>query len=115
MPTLIIRTNVEAPADLRWKMIQDASATVADILAKPEASVMVILEHNPAMLFAGNDAPLAYLELKSLGLPEDRTAELSAALCDFVQTCFGVPPGRVYIEFASPPRHLFGWNGGTFQ
>jgi len=84
MPTLIIRTNVETPADRRRKIIEDASTTVADILAKPEAYVMVILEHNPDMLFAGDAAPLAYLELKSLGLPEDRTAELSAALCDFL-------------------------------
>lgn len=114
MPTLIIRTNAETPTDRRRKIIEDASATVADILAKPEAYVMVILEHNPDMLFAGDAAPLAYLELKSLGLPEDRTAELSAALCDFLQIRFGVPPSRVYIEFSSPPRHLFGWKGETF-
>jgi|GEM_PF-1302133 len=37
MLTLIIRTNVETPADRRRKIIEDASATVADILAKPEA------------------------------------------------------------------------------
>ena len=25
-----------------------------------------------------------------------------------------IPPERVYIEFAAPPRHLFGWNNATF-
>jgi len=66
------------------------------------------------MLFAGDAAPLAYLELKSLGLPEERTPGLSADLCYFMEARFGVPPERVYIEFTSPSRHLFGWNGGTF-
>jgi hypothetical protein len=66
------------------------------------------------MCFAGDTAPCAYLELKSLGLPEQRTAELSAALCGFVEEHLGVPKSRVYIEFASPPRHLFGFDGRTF-
>jgi len=66
------------------------------------------------VLFGADDAPLAFLQLKSLGLPEESTAELSAALCGLMEQHFGVPRGRVYIDFASPPRHLFGWNGGTF-
>lgn len=75
---------------------------------------MVILEPTPSMCFAGDIAPLAYLELKSLGLPEAQTPELSAALCGLLQDTVGIPPDRVYIEFASPPRHLFGFNASTF-
>jgi phenylpyruvate tautomerase PptA (4-oxalocrotonate tautomerase family) len=114
MPTLIIRTNVETPAERRKAILKAASSTVASALGKPEGYVLVILEIDLDMLFAADDASLAYLELKSLGLPEDRTSALSATLCDFMETHFGVPPERVYIEFASPPRHLFGWSGGTF-
>jgi len=114
MPTLIIRTNVETPADHRKKIIEDASLMIAKILGKPESYVMVILEDKMDMLFAGDAAPLAYLELKSLGLPEERTSDLSADLCYFMEARFGVPPARVYIEFTSPLRHLFGWNSGTF-
>ena len=114
MPTLKIQTNVETAADRRKVLLDAATATVAEQLGKPESYVMVILETNPDMLFAASDAPLAYLELKSLGLPEDATTALSAALCGFMEKHFGVPPGRVYIEFASPSHHLFGWNGRTF-
>jgi phenylpyruvate tautomerase len=114
MPTLIIQTNVETPVDRHKEILEAASSTVADILGKPESYVLVILKSNPSMLFAGDDAPLAYLELKSLGLPEQRTSNLSATLCDFMKTHFGVPAERIYIEFASPPRHMFGWSGGTF-
>jgi len=114
MPALIIRTNVETPIGDRRRILAEASALAANLLGKPEGYVLVMLEDNSDMLFAGDPAPLAYLELKSLGLPEERTPELSAALCGFMETRFGVSPARVYIEFASPPRHLFGYNGGTF-
>lgn len=114
MPTLIIQTNVSLAPEDRRPAVAAASALIAQELGKPESYVMVSLQTNPDMLFAGNDSPLAYLELKSLGLPESRTAQLSAALCGLMTERFGIPAARVYIEFASPPRHLFGWNGGTF-
>lgn len=114
MPTLMIQTNVQIPAERRKVILEAASSTVAEQLGKPERYVMVILKTDSDMLFAAEDAPLAYLELKSLGLPEEHTAELSAALCELINKHFGVPPSRVYIEFASPPRHMFGWNRGTF-
>lgn len=114
MPTLTIQTNVEIPAAQRRPTLEAASARVAEILGKPEGYVMAMLQTNPDMLFAADDAPLAYLELKSLGLPEDSTPALSAALCAFMQDHFGVPPERTYVEFSSPPRHMFGWNGRTF-
>ncbi|MEA3277802.1 MAG: phenylpyruvate tautomerase MIF-related protein [Pseudomonadota bacterium] len=114
MPTLKIQTNVQIAPERRKVVLEAASSTVAEQLAKPESYVMVVLETNQDMLFAADDAPLAYLELKSLGLPEADTSGLSAALCSFMEHQFGVPPARIYIEFSSPPRHMFGWNGGTF-
>ena len=114
MPTLKIQTSVTAPAERRKPILKAASSMVAKILGKPESYVMVVLQTNPDMLFASEDAPLAYLELKSLGLPEDNTPALSAALCGFMEEHFGVPPERTYIEFASPPGHMFGWSGRTF-
>jgi phenylpyruvate tautomerase PptA (4-oxalocrotonate tautomerase family) len=115
MPTLKIQTNVATLPTERSAILQDASARVAEVLGKPERYVMVLLETNPDMLFAGTDEPLAYLELKSLGLPEDKTPVLSSALCEFMEAHFKVPAERTYIEFTSPPRHMFGWSGRTFS
>ena len=113
MPLLSIQTNRPAPAD-QDRILRGISAAAADMLGKPERYVMVSLEAGRPMLFAGNDAPMAYLELKSIGLPEDRTADFSASLCELMQTHLGISPERVYIEFSGPARHLWGWNGGTF-
>lgn len=114
MPTLIVKTNASIAPDTVEPMIKRVSARVAELLGKPERYVMVILEPTPTMCFGGDTSPLAFLELKSLGLPEERTPELSAALCSLLQDTLGIAPDRVYIEFASPPRHLFGFDSRTF-
>ncbi len=111
MPLLSIETNQPLPDN---NTLATISSAVATLLGKPESYVMVKYEHNADMLFAGNDQPLAHLKLKSLGLPEDKTASYSAELCQLMQTHFNVTGERVYIEFANPERHLWGWNSTTF-
>ena len=114
MPLLRIQTNQPLAAATGNHLASNASQQVAAMLGKPERYVMVSLEHNPAMLFGGSDAPMAYLELKSIGLPESRTAEFSQALADLLKTELDLPADRIYIEFTDAPRAMWGWNGGTF-
>jgi phenylpyruvate tautomerase PptA (4-oxalocrotonate tautomerase family) len=114
MPYLLLKTNVTPAAGAGQKLLQQASRQVAQALGKPEDYVMVALEHSCPMLFAGSDAPLAYLELKSIGLPTARTAELSAQLANLLEQELGVPAARVYIEFSDAAGPLWGWNGATF-
>ncbi len=84
------------------------------MLGKPESYVMVLVQANQSLSFAGSNDPAVYMELKSLGLPQDSTKALSKSLAELVQSELGVPADRVYIEFASPERHLWGWNSSTF-
>ncbi len=114
MPFLKITTNQTLDDTTRATLLGEASARVAEALGKPERYVMVELADGRPMLFAGDDAPLAYLELKSIGLPEGATPALSDALCDLVGERLGIPADRVYIEFSNAARHLWGWNGTTF-
>jgi hypothetical protein len=114
MPLLNITTNRQFESTQSVALLKQASERVAAMLGKPERYVMVSLVHNPLMLFAGDDAPLAYLELKSIGLPADRTAEFSQVLCDLLTHQLEIPPDRVYIEFSDAERHLWGWNSATF-
>jgi len=113
MPLLSIETNTLLPAN-SGRLTAELSSAVSEWLGKPEGYVMVRLQQNPDMRFAGTTEPLAYCELKSIGLPEARTTELSRALCDRLEKLLAIPPERVYIEFADAPRKLWGWNGDTF-
>jgi phenylpyruvate tautomerase len=114
MPFLKIRTNQRLAESAKKSLASRASARVAELLGKPEAYVMVSVETDANMLFAGTDEPLAYLELKSIGLPQSITASASRALCELVAEATGVATNRIYIEFTDAPRHMWGWNGDTF-
>lgn len=114
MPQLRIQTNQQLTGEQRAQLLEQASRTVAEALGKPERYVMVAVEDGAAMIFAGSTEPLAYLELKSIGLDGSRTPELSARLCALMADHLGIAADRVYIEFTDAPRHLWGWNGGTF-
>lgn len=114
MPVLKIQTNQEVNSADRAQMLTDASAIVADMLGKPERYVMVVFEQNIDMRFANSDKPLAYLELKSIGLPIDKTTGFSAILSQFIHAYLNIPADRIYIEFSDAQRQMWGWNGDTF-
>jgi phenylpyruvate tautomerase PptA (4-oxalocrotonate tautomerase family) len=114
MPLLSVATNIELADPERAEFITTASRLTAEMLGKPERYVMVHLRDGQAMSFAGSTDPLAYCELKSIGLPTDRTTEFSRQLCELLQSRLSIPTDRVYIEFSDAERNLWGWNGGTF-
>lgn len=114
MPYLKLQTNVTTEAAARTQLMHALSKSVAEQLGKPERYVMVAIETGAPMIFAGDDGPLAYMELKSIGLPERSTPMLSDSLSGLVERELGIPGDRIYIEFANEQRHLWGWNKKTF-
>lgn len=115
MPLLQIDTNLEPDPARQAALLQAASRRVAALLGKSEDYVMVSLRPAQPMLFAGSTEPLAYLALKSIALPQHRTREISAALCQLISEQLGIPDKRVYIEFSDVARSLWGWNSATFE
>jgi phenylpyruvate tautomerase len=114
MPFVSIESNCHIDQHQTQQLLESLSSTVADALGKPQRYVMVSYRYNPHMLFAGSDKPLAYLELKSIGLPASRCSELSALICRETSEMLHLPAERIYIEFSDAERHMWGWNGSTF-
>ena len=114
MPYLKIQTNLPISKKAERSVLQDASALVAKELGKPEEFVMVALQPNTPMMFAGTDDPVAFLELKSIGLPADKTKRLSQTLCDLINRHLGIRPERVYVKFIDVLHSMWGWKGDTF-
>jgi len=114
MPLLKIQTNQVLDEHQQSELLSEASQLVAQELGKPESYVMVAIEPPVPMSFAGNADPTAYLELKSIGLPESKTKDLSHALCSLMKAKTGIDKERIYIEFADAARAMWGWNGRTF-
>lgn len=114
MPYLKIQTNLPLTEKAEQSVLQSASKLVSTELGKPEEFVMVALEPDTPMLFAGSDAPVAFLELKSIALPAARTKGLSQALCNLIKDHLSIPLDRVYIKFIDVNHSMWGWKGDTF-
>jgi phenylpyruvate tautomerase len=114
MPYLKIETNFDIDDNSKQKILKTASKAVSEVLGKNEKYVMVAIEPKRPMIFGANQDPCVYMELKSIGLPKTKTAELSHGLCQLIHEKLGVPPNRVYIEFSDADRAMWGWNGSTF-
>ena len=112
MPLLSLKTNatVENPQET----CDSLSRLTAEILGKPESYVMVLVQDQQDMIFSGTHEPAALVELKSLGLPEDKTGDFSDKLCAHVNMLTGIAANRIYIEFSGPARHMWGWDHHTF-
>jgi len=95
-------------------LLANASLMVANALGKPESYIMVALQANTPMVFAGTDQPTAFLELKSIRLPTASTTELSQKLCAFIENSLNIPKNRIYIVFMNAEASLWGWDGRTF-
>ncbi len=112
MPLLKIETNVNTGNS--ENLLKKLSHLTASLTGKPEKWVMVSISYNPGMIFAGKTDPLIYAELKSIGLPVDKTAEISARLMEFLQKELLVPPNRMYVEYSDARSNMWGWNKDTF-
>ncbi|MBM4208355.1 MAG: hypothetical protein FJ190_10225 [Gammaproteobacteria bacterium] len=114
MPYLKLTTNVEIPEQQSPKLLGELSKLMAKETGKPERYVLVECVENKAMLFAGSDAPLAYLECKSIGLSPGQAKSISAAVNSLLASSLNIQGDRIYIEFSNCPSEFWGWNGSTF-
>ena len=113
MPYLKIMTNVATSDEEVQSLLAECSQKLSTALNKSEDYIMLSHESQPQMMFAGSGDPLAYLELKSIGMTGEDTPALSEILAALLQERLGVPPNRIYIEFSASPRGLWGFNGRT--
>jgi hypothetical protein len=114
MPYFAIQTSQPLDDASAAGLAGRASAFAAELLGKPEAYVMTALTPGAVMTFAGSDAPAAFVDVRSIGLPEAHCSEFADAISRFIQTELDIDPGRVFIDMRDLPRTRFAWNGKTF-
>lgn len=115
MPFVKVQTSAQPDSATQTTLLKQLSARAAVLLNKPESYVMTLIEPGQSMTFAGTLDPVCYIELKSIGkLTPDQTRRISQEFCGLIETSLGVPPKRIYIEFADAQGYLWGWNGSTF-
>ena len=112
MPYVKIATNT--PIADKSAFLKKLSITIAELLGKSENYVMTEVRSESSMTFGGSNEACAYVVLLSLGLDPNLHGPITRELSQFLNLEIGTPPERIYINFESPPRSHFGWNGKTF-
>ena len=114
MSYLKIQTNQSISKKSGLKILGSASDLIAVELGKPKDLVMVALQSETEMFFGGSDAPTAFLEIKSVGVPKRKMKQLCHALTDLIHAHFpNIPENRVYLKIIDVRNGMWGWKGGS--
>lgn len=113
MSYLKIQTNQSVRKKSEGEILRTASELVATELGKPKELVMVALEGDIPLIFGGSDAPAAFLELKSVGIPAHKMKSLCHALSALINMQLGIPEPRIYVKLIDVPHGMWGWQGNA--
>jgi phenylpyruvate tautomerase PptA (4-oxalocrotonate tautomerase family) len=114
MPYLSIQTNVGLEEEAQKRLLTEASKLVATNLNKPEKYVMVAWTPAPKMTFDSNPNGAAFLELRSIGIPEASRQKLPGALAKCMSDNLGIDADRVYLVMMDVPGKYWAEGEQTF-
>jgi phenylpyruvate tautomerase PptA (4-oxalocrotonate tautomerase family) len=114
MPYLLIQTNKGIGEEEQSRLMTEASKIVATNLNKPEKYVMVAWTPAPKMTFENNSSDAAFLELRSIGIPETGRQKLPGALAKCVSEHLGVDADRVFLVMMDVPGKYWAQGEQTF-
>jgi phenylpyruvate tautomerase len=113
MPYLSIQTNSDLSEEQRNDLMAAASKTIATQLNKPESYVMASFIPVQQMMLGRDNATRAFLELRSIGVPDAKRNPLCAELTELVSARCGIPANRIFVVLEDVPARFWGHNGET--
>jgi phenylpyruvate tautomerase len=114
MPYLSIQTNVAIEEEAQKRLLSEASRIVATGLNKPEKYVMVAWTPAPKMTFASDPNGTAFLELRSIGIPEPSRQTLPGELAKCMSQHLGIEADRVFLVMMDVPGKYWAQGQQTF-
>jgi phenylpyruvate tautomerase len=113
MPYLSIQTNRALPDEKQTELLGAAVKIVASQLGKPESYVMVSFAPTVRMNYAGEESPTAFLELRSIGIPDLKRNSLSSALTGLVARTCEIKPDRIFVVLVDVNARFWSASGAT--
>ncbi len=115
MPMIHVHLSISVEKEKQTKLMSALSGSVAEILGKPEAYVMVMLAPETPMLMSAKSGPAAFVEVRSVGtVTADQAKKLSKAISHIIAQEIGADDSRIYSNFLSIPGSMWGFKGNTF-
>ncbi|KAF1324718.1 Atls1-like light-inducible protein, partial [Globisporangium splendens] len=114
MPFVHVSSNVPKTGVDTANAIRVLSKSLSVALDRPEPAVMVKLSLDQSMLFAGSDAPCAFIHIRSIGkIDTERNPKTVQALTATVTELLGVPADRVFMNLDDIATSNWGAQGTT--
>lgn len=110
MPLINIETSTKISD--KNEFMKKSSSLIASITGKSENFVMVKVNDEVSMYFAGDSSPTCYVQLKSIG--SINPPRMSKSICEFINIELGIPFDRIYINFQDIKPSEWGWKMTTF-
>ncbi len=111
MPLITIKTSIKE-FNNEETLLKKLSSSLAELTAKPEKYVMVLIEKGKAMMFSGTLEGSCYVEVKSIGSIDP--VKMSSLISLILNEELGIDKSRIYINFDDVEAKNWGYNGSTF-
>lgn len=113
MPFIDVKTNLPVSAQQQETLKARLGQAIEAIPGKSEQWLMVRVEPECALWFAGTDEPAAMVDVSVYGGASAEAYDaLTARICDLLDAVLSLEPSRVYVKYGETPN--WGWNGGNF-
>ena len=113
MPYLLIQTNQSIPSEKQNALLAAASELVSSQLGKPEEIVMASVIQGSSMIFARDHSPAAFVELRSIGVPDEKRNPLCSRLTEVISANTAIPSNRIFVVLADISPRFWGYQGKT--
>lgn len=114
MPTLTILTNVSKDK-VKMDLVKHLVDVIATSLGKPKNYVVVCIQPDQLLSWAGDDNPAAFGRLVSIGqITPEKNAKTQEAVANVLTKELGIPNDRFYLCFEDFAGSNIGWQTGTF-
>jgi len=114
MPYLSIHTNANLVDERQSELLAAAARIASSQLSKPEEYMMVSITPVQRLIFGGNEDPAAFLELRSVGVPDGKRDSLCGELTDLIASKCGIAKHRIYVVLINIEAKLWAQKGKPF-
>ena len=113
MPLISVTTNQKVDKKTADNLKAACGTAITILPGKTERWLMVEIEGEKSLYFAGTDEPCAIASVEILGKAAPAVYEtMTAAMCDILSAALNVPKDRVYVKYEE--ISTWGWNGTNF-
>lgn len=113
MPFIEIKTDKKITKELEAALVRDFGQAIETFSGKTEKYLMVNIEGECGMAFAGviGDCCMVSVDLLGSATPE-AYEKMTKVTCTLISRVLGIPEDRVYVKYSE--YETWGWNGINF-